>query len=139
MIVSRQSWSIPPHAFAGLVEADVNRKMRVIAIQLLTEIVRKSPVDTGRFRNNNAVSIGHPDYSETDFAGGNKLEQGSTGGVQAYAIGVGKIGEASRERFPVIYIQNNLPYASSLESGHSGQAPAGVYRLAFEGIAQAYK
>ena len=137
--MARQSWSIPPSAFAGLVEADVNRKIRIIAIQLLTEIVQRSPVDTGRFRNNNAVSIGHPDFSETGFTGGDKLERGTTGGVQAYAIGIGKIGEASRERFPIIYIQNNLPYASSLESGHSGQAPEGVYRLSFEGIVQAYK
>ncbi|WP_404460678.1 HK97 gp10 family phage protein [Providencia rettgeri] len=137
--MANQSWSIPPSAFAGLVEADVNRKMRVIAIQLLTEIVQRSPVDTGRFRNNNAVSIQHPDYSETGFTGGAKLERGSSSGVQAYSIGIGKIGEASHERFPVIYIQNNLPYASSLENGHSGQAPEGVYRLSFESIAQAYK
>ena len=137
--MSKQSWSIPPSAFSGLVESDVNRKVRIIAIQLLTEIIQRSPVDTGRFRNNNAVSIGNPDYSETGFTGGEKLERGSSGGVQAYSMGIGKIGEASRTRFPIIYIQNNLPYASNLENGHSGQAPEGVYRLSFDGVAQAYK
>jgi hypothetical protein len=39
-----KSWDFDPAAFAGLVEEDVGKKQRVIAIQLLNSIVMRSPV-----------------------------------------------------------------------------------------------
>ena len=59
-----QGWDFDPSAFAGKVEEDVGKHLRIISMALLTEIVTRSPVDTGRFRANNQVSIGSPDYSE---------------------------------------------------------------------------
>lgn len=124
-----KAWSIDPTAFVGQVEEDVGKRLRFISLQLLNEIVQRSPVDTGRFRANNQVSIESPEYSVTDTtdkSGGATLQQGSA------VIAQGK-------PFSVIYIQNNLPYAEALEDGHSQQAPAGIYAVSFHGVAQAYK
>lgn len=124
-----KGWSIDPSAFVGQVEEDVGKRLRFISLQLLNEIVQRSPVDTGRFRANNQVSIGSPEYNVTDAtdkSGGATLQQGSA------VIAQGK-------PFSVIYIQNNLPYAEALEDGHSQQAPAGIYAVSFHGVAQAYK
>ncbi|MEN0582271.1 HK97 gp10 family phage protein [Phytobacter palmae] len=124
-----KAWSIDPTLFVKQVEEDVCKQLRVISIQLLNEIVMRSPVDTGRFRANNHVSIGSPDFSvtaNTDKSGGPTLQQGSA------VIAQGK-------PYSVIYIQNNLPYAEALENGHSKQAPTGLYANAFNGITRAYK
>ncbi|MCK8144540.1 HK97 gp10 family phage protein [Citrobacter sedlakii] len=122
-------WSIDPSVFMNQVEEDVGKKLRFISLQLLNEIVSRSPVDTGRFRANNQVSIGSPEYSTTnatDKYGSATLQQGSA------VIAQGK-------PYSVIYIQNNLPYAEPLENGHSQQAPAGIYAVSFHGVTQAYK
>ncbi len=41
-----KGWNIDPAAFAGLVAEDVKLRQRKIAIQLLNEIVQRSPVET---------------------------------------------------------------------------------------------
>lgn len=122
-------WSIDPSVFMNQVEEDVGKKLRFISLQLLNEIVSRSPVDTGRFRANNQVSIGSPEYGTTDTAdknGSATFQQGSAVIVQG-------------KPYSVIYIQNNLPYAEPLENGHSQQAPAGIYAVSFHGVTQAYK
>lgn len=124
-----KAWSIDPSLFVKQIEEDIGKKLRFISLQLLNEIVMRSPVDTGRFRANNRVTLGAPDYgstTETDKAGGQTLQQGSA------VIAQGK-------PYSVIYIQNNLPYAEALENGHSQQAPGGIYAASFHGVTQAYK
>lgn len=124
-----KAWSIDPSVFANQVDEDVGKRLRIISMALLSEIVQRSPVDTGRFRSNNQVSVGSPDYSTTnnvDKAGGQTLQQGSA------VIAQGK-------PYSVIYIQNNLSYAEALENGHSKQAPTGIYAVSFHGVSQAYK
>lgn len=124
-----KGWDLDPALFAGMIEEDVGKRLRIIAIQLLNEIVISSPVDTGRFRANNQVSLGSADYgttTATDKTGTATLQQGSA------VIAQGK-------PYSVIYIQNNLPYAEPLEDGHSKQAPTGVYANAFNSVTQAYK
>lgn len=55
-----KAWDIEPSIFVGMIEEDVGLKIRYIAIQILTAIDIAAPVDTGRFRNNNLVSLQHP-------------------------------------------------------------------------------
>ncbi len=57
-----KAWDIEPSIFAGMIEEDVGLKIRYIAMQILTAIDIAAPVDTGRFRNNNLVSLQHPDF-----------------------------------------------------------------------------
>lgn len=61
-----KAWDIEPSIFAGMIEEDVGLKIRYIAIQILTAIDIAAPVDTGRFRNNNLVSLQHPDFGISD-------------------------------------------------------------------------
>ena len=124
-----KAWSVDPSMFAKQVEEDTGKRLRIISMALLSEIVQRSPVDTGRFRANNQVSIGSAEFSTTeatDKSGSMTIQQGSA------VIAQGK-------PFSVIYIQNNLPYAERLENGHSQQAPTGIYANSFHGVSQAYK
>ncbi len=124
-----KAWDIEPSIFSGMIEEDVGLKIRYIAMQILTAIDIAAPVDTGRFRNNNQVSLQHPDFGISDNVDPN--------GTIAVQRGIGVISKAAN--YGVIYIQNNLPYAEALENGHSQQAPTGVYANAFHGVLQAYK
>lgn len=124
-----KAWDIEPSIFAGMIEEDVGLKIRYIAMQILTAIDIAAPVDIGRFRNNNLVSLQHPDFGISDNVDPN--------GTIAVQRGIGVISKAAN--YGVIYIQNNLPYAEALENGHSQQAPTGVYANAFHSVLQAYK
>lgn len=124
-----KAWDLEPSIFVGMIEEDVGLKIRYIAIQILTAIDIAAPVDTGRFRNNNLVSLQHPDFSISDNVDPN--------GTIALQRGIGVISKAAN--YGIIYTQNNLPYAESIEDGHSQQAPTGVYANAFNGVSQIYK
>lgn len=123
-----QGWSVPPSAFADLVDKEVSKQVRTIALALLNEIIQRSPVDTGRFRGNNTVSIGSPVYStsvDVDPSGNEAMSRGMT------AL-------SGLEPYTQVFIQNNLPYAERLENGHSKQAPAGIYGLSFISVSEVY-
>lgn len=123
-----RGWSTPPSLFAGVVQEQITQRVRVIAMAMLNEIVLRSPVDTGRFRGNNIVSVGAPVYTNT-------ANVDPTG---AETINRGLSAMSGLEPFTQVFIQNNLPYAVPLEDGHSKQAPAGIYAVSFNGVAQAY-
>ena len=126
----RGSWSVPPSLFADVVEEDLPKRVRTIALAMLQEIVLRSPVDTGRFRNNNIVSIVSPVYAstvETDASGAGTISRGAAA-------------MSGLEPYTTVFIQNNLPYAQRLEDGHSKQAPpGGIYAASFHGVSQAFK
>ncbi|MDH0749522.1 HK97 gp10 family phage protein [Pseudomonas sp. GD03842] len=124
-----KGWTTSPTLFADQIEADLATRVRVIAMAMLNEVVLRSPVDTGRFRGNNIVSIGAPVYAQT----------GKVDPTGAATISDGVSELSGLEPFTVVYIQNNLPYAERLENGHSKQAPSGIYGLAFIGVSEAYK
>ncbi|ARO24744.1 hypothetical protein TAL182_CH02998 [Rhizobium sp. TAL182] len=90
-----------------------------LALQALSGVVLKSPVDTGRFRGNWNVSIDTADRSVSDAT--------DKGGSGTIAKGSAVINTVPPYR--VIWLSNNLPYARRLETGWSKQAPAGVVAL----------
>ncbi len=123
-----RGWSTPPSLFAGVVEEALTQRVRVIALAMLNEIVLRSPVDTGRFRGNNIVSVGAPVYTSSanvDPTGSETIQQG----VRVMT---------GLEPYTQVFIQNNLIYAVPLEDGHSQQAPAGIYAVSFNSVSQAY-
>lgn len=89
-----------------------------IATEGLARVTEKSPVDVGTFQNNWLVSIGQPDDSTTMTLG--QFAAMSAQAIASYATATG---------FPMIYLQNNLPYALRLENGWSRQAPSGVLAM----------
>ena len=111
--------------------------IRKIALDLLRKVTMKSPVDTGRFRANWMVGIGAADESTIDEPTSKRgkikykndaVSRGSRvlGGYRDIAQGA-------------VHISNNLPYASPLENGHSGQAPLGILGISVEEINAALK
>lgn len=104
------SWDRPPILFADGVEQNINNKYRGLIASFYNNLVMLSPVDTGRYLNNHHVSFNVPSYA-IDGAIGFMLPPMGT--------------------FPIVYIQNNLPYGMRLEQGHSNKAPTGVYQNAF--------
>ncbi len=52
-----KGWNIDPAAFAGLVAEDVKLRQRTIAIQLLNEIVQRSPVGNPELWAINATAV----------------------------------------------------------------------------------
>ena len=88
-------------------EAKINRNVRKVVLACLGGVIRRSPVDTGFFRLNWALSVNGPD-----------MTIGDKGGVTQPM--------PTFENKDVIYISNAMPYANRLESGWSKQAPGGV-------------
>ena len=97
----------------------MNRAARKVSLDAFSEVIRMSPVDTGRFRGNWQTAIGSMPsgtVEATDPSGNTVIAK-----VQGVVAGMNP-GD-------VIYMVNNLPYAQRLESGWSRQAPAGMVRL----------
>jgi hypothetical protein len=87
-------------------------------------IVAKSPVDSGRFKNNWMSAYGAPDESTTNsFA---KTELGEARGA---VVGRLKAKLDLLDTGQFFYFTNSLPYAERLEYGWSQQAPGGMVRL----------
>lgn len=103
-------------------EKELREAVSLLALQGLTRIIQRTPVDTGRARGNWSVSIGAQSFGlaqELDPSGSNAISEG-----QAVIASFG-----SQEGWPSIFIQNNLPYIERLEDGYSGQAPNGMVAL----------
>lgn len=136
-------WSFPPSAFADQVDEEVGKRVRTIALALLNEVIERSPVGNpdnwksppppgyvgGRFRGSHIVSIGSPVYMVTTNIDPSGSETQSKG--MAALTGL--------EPYTQVFIQTNLPYAERLEQGHSGQAPNGLYELAFISVSEVFR
>lgn len=112
-------------------EEKIEDAIALIALDSLRGVVRKSPVDTGRFRGNWIVSKNAANTTSsqvTDKNGGQTITKGS--GV----IDTFKVDTDSR-----IIIQNNLPYANRLENGWSKQAPNGMVALTVAEMQRKYR
>ncbi len=112
---------------ASFAEDNFSQIVRKAVFDLFSSIVRRSPVDTGTYRASHGIANHNPSDNEgivhcaKDKSEASMSEHIAETKVQAWTWRVGD---------GTIFIFNNLPYAEPLENGHSGQAPAGVYRQA---------
>lgn len=94
---------------------------RKVLLDLTTDIVRATPVDTGHARANWQVSL--------SAAAGGEIQGNDKGGGQSIAAALPTVQLFGPGK--VAYIANNVPYIMPLEYGHSSkQAPAGMARIA---------
>ncbi|MBW4789129.1 hypothetical protein JQS35_11015 [Alcaligenes faecalis subsp. faecalis] len=120
-------WSgIKPTAFVKVVEADLKEKRNQIAAEALQLVIVPSPVADGAYKGNHRVSV---DGKDLVF----DLDAQDKDGSKTLAEGMAVI-ETAEGPYHEVVIQSNIPYGEKLESGHSGQAPHGVYRPAFAHI-----
>jgi len=99
----------------------IDNAVIAVCAEASTSIIKRSPVDTGRFRSNWFASINDisTQTSETRTEG------------EAIADSILKAQKASGAIFT---LSNNLPYAIKLEFGSSKQAPQGVLRITADEI-----
>lgn len=122
--------------FVDKASKTADAEVRKISLDLLTGIVLKTPVDTGRARANWFTSVGSPS--------GNVTASTDPSGSSAISSGISAISQATGN---VLWITNNLPYIYRLEfgtynngpktvGGFSRQAPAGMVRVTINDIAR---
>lgn len=92
------------------------------AINLLNNLVLKTPVDSGRARGGWIVSVNKPDDYVSQLV--------SKSGAAVLTNGIKRINNNYKSLDDVIYVQNNLPYIQRLDRGWSQQAPAGFVNSA---------
>lgn len=95
--------------------------VRALALTGMTRLIEKTPVDTGRAKNNWNLAKGAPET--TNLPAGDYSKSGSVAIVEA-AGNAGKM-----QAGDTLYLTNGLPYIPPLENGHSKQAPAGMIGL----------
>jgi hypothetical protein len=107
-------------------EIDINAQSeteyKLIAFDLFSEIIQRTPVDTGRARSNWTMNTNYPVYTESN----------STTLPQLSDINV--------KDFPPVFIANGLPYVAELDEGkRSSQAPTGITLPAIQTVRLKYK
>jgi hypothetical protein len=98
----------------SLVEADQDR--RAIIIKLFSSVIRDTPVDTGRARNNWLTSIGS--------AASGSPNPTNKSGADAMAAVNGNLGKLTDS----VFLSNNVEYIGHLEYGTPNMAPFAMVR-----------
>lgn len=99
--------------------------VRKTALELQSQMIERSPVDTGRFKSNWQAGIG----------GVNEAANDSADKSGAAALGRTQVVLATWKPGMSIVLSNSLPYAKRLEEGYSQQAPSGMVRLTVQDYA----
>lgn len=98
------------------VEEHLDQVVKRLTLEIHSELVRRTPKDTGHARANWVPSVGAP------FTGVVGSPENVTAGERAQGL-IEILSESNIHRKPV-YISNNVPYIRRLNYGHSQQAPA---------------
>ncbi len=124
----RGKWSLDLVKYAKQKELEIDTVRKKVALEIFTQVVQKTPVDTGRARGNWLISVGQDTTGEVSRD--DKKPKGSKPSFLSQ--------EASKlngcKGDDTIYICNNLPYIKSLEYGSSKQAPSGMVGLTMANI-----
>jgi len=100
-----------------------------VALDTLTRIVRKTPVDTGRARGNWQITINTASESEVNNVAGSGISD---------VVSQGRVALENMEPFSIVFISNNVPYIAYLEQGSSSQAPQGMVATTIEEMNQIF-
>lgn len=121
------SFSVDLAKFGQKAVNNSEKIVREVAFAMHSRIVQRMPVDTGRAKANQQISI-------------NSLPSGSVMDFDKKGNATIKKGKATLAAFNLgdtIFLYNNVEYIIPLEYGHSQkQAPAGMFRISFEEIVQ---
>lgn len=108
---------------------EINRRtsseVRRLALNIVSELHERTPVDLGWARANWTPSVGAPAHGSRE----------SSGNPQSAALAQ-QIGLSQVARYDVskgnVWISNRVPYIERLDSGYSPQAPSGFVEMAIE-------
>lgn len=100
-------------------------KVQGTLFSLTARVIKETPVDTGRLRNNWQSSIGRALRSELSG-----VDPSGAGAINRAAAVI-----ENMELGDTFYFTNNLPYAARIEyNGHSDQARGGMLRVNVERV-----
>jgi hypothetical protein len=108
------SGEVERFANKSLVEADQDR--RAIILKLFSSVIKDTPVDSGRARNNWLTSVGSPASGSPNA--NNKSGSDATNGIKG---NLGKLTDA-------VYLTNNVEYIGHLEYGTPKFSPFAMVR-----------
>ena len=119
--MSKTQFEISLQGFAEKTKGNMDLIVRKVASEVLSSVVFKSPVDTGRFRGAWVVN-------DTEFAyapgAGPRFDATGALALQDGDVVIQKINAGQ-----TVVISNNLPYGERLENGWSDQAPLGIVAI----------
>jgi hypothetical protein len=118
-------------AIVKRVNGRIDTVIRKSTIELFGQIIKMTPVDTGRAKGNWQCSVGSQITSETDRDDGSRSQ--SLSSSKAYSDVVRTVPKAGN----VVWLSNNVPYIRKLEyypsgKGGSVQAPQGMVRISLQ-------
>lgn len=103
---------------------------RQITLLLLSRVVEKTPVDTGRARVSWIVTT-----ARASEAVAPKRKRKDSGQALTLATARAERSLVGLKPYTTTFISNNLPYIIRLETGYSQQAPSGMAGLSIQEIA----
>lgn len=109
------------------IEQRQHERVNKLALSIVLNLLQSTPVDTSQAISNWILSLGSPvdeqigPYAPGQFGSTRQLSIGA-------AYNVAMAGVSDRRPQQTIYIQNSLPYITSLNDGSSTQAPAGFFQ-----------
>lgn len=116
-----------------------------IALDLLSRVVLKTPVDTGRARGNWHLTIGEPATEVRERGPGVRKESGAPlgdPGVADTMVSRGERALASLPPYQIVWLSNAVEYIGYLEEGRPGpgspQAANGMLAVSLEELSHHY-
>lgn len=106
--------------YAAKVKSDIGTAKRAIVYEVFKQVVKKTPVDTGRAKANWFVSDNAPSLLVDQ-----RKDRSALGNIGKYTA---QELEKITIELGIDFLTNNLPYIEVLERGSSRQAPAGMVR-----------
>lgn len=120
------------------VQVGAARILREATLAGLVQLVRETPIDTGRAKSNWQVGVGSPTGGAPTSVLPEAYVPGKRGNTRAQneaaAISAAYAAAAGSKDGQSLYIANNLPYIDDLNAGSSRQAPAGFVQRAIGAI-----
>jgi hypothetical protein len=107
------------------VNKNAEKFVRKVVLDGMTQLIRQSPVDTGRFKANWSTSVGSIESGEVETIDG-KTKLNAKSGPSDFPRSVS--GVANYKLGQTMFLHNNLQYALPLEYGTSKQAGKGWIR-----------
>jgi len=126
-----------------LMPQQVTLLQKKVALELLRQVVFRTPVDTGRARGNWQTCVGQAGEAEVilvplpDHTPYDASPPIDVAGADALTAGMNAL--KSLGNWQTVFIFNNVPYIIYLEDGTSRQAPWGMLRLSLLSLEEMFK
>ena len=120
--------------FAKKVDLDLGTVVQKVAMDVLTGVVMRTPVATGRARGSWLVGVNKIPEGEGLPEGTQLSRSAATSESLKQGNQISKVNGKS-----TVYIINPLPYAKPLEDGSSEQAPNGMVKVTLQVVSASIK